>query len=315
MSEIDYEELIRSPLDDLEGRSSNGWALAVAGLGLGLVLGSLLAVGLNRGESEPLATTTSTSTTTTTTTVGSSGAAADYPPGFTEIGPGLAANVTEVILGEELVTIAFTAAVQRGDDPVAANWPVGGTWLLESGSGAIAESSRVVVGRYSPGAFSVQFPAAPFNGETEFVTTRIVERWDVETFTGSEEIPFDGEPFTASETLSIPVNQEVTLIVPALKLGRFLGSVEWQTAGAELGTTVHLVATLVDVDGGVVGSYERFPEILEPGDHGVMEIYWSEPFPTGQEGAVTASLGYTVGVVRTVPVSIDFDLGDVPVGR
>jgi hypothetical protein len=242
-------------------------------------------------------------------------AAADYPRGYLELVDGFAAHSNEVILGDDVITVAFTAAARRGEDPASVSWPVGGVWLLESVSGTTAESTRVVVGRFSPGAFSVQFPAAAFNGETSFSSARIVERWDTDTFTGSVEIPFDGEPFTAPDPISIPISQEVTLLVPVLELGRFLGSAEWQATGAELGVTAQLVATLVDADGEVVGSYEGFPENFPPGEYGVQEIYWSEPFPTSQEGAVAVSLEYTVGVARMSPVSIGFDLEGVPVGR
>lgn len=312
MSEIDYEELIRSPLDDVEERSEGGWSLAVVGMGLGLVLGSLLAAVLGGGqdESEVVAAITTTSTSVVPFVV-----ASDYPTGYTEIAPGLAAHANEVILGEEFVTVGFTTAVRRGDNPAVADWPVGGVWVLESGSGATAESVRVVIGRVFPGVFSVQFPAAPFSGEAEFVTARVVERWDRETFVVSEQMPFAGEPFTAPEPLVVPVNQDVTLINSELRLGRFFGWTEWRTTGAELGTTVNLIATLTDGDGAVVGTYAGSPVILEPAHDGVIELRWGEPFPTDQEGAVTASLGFTVGVVQSVPVSIGFDLNDVPVGR
>ncbi len=311
MSGIDYEELIRSPLDDLPEKSGAGWSVLLGGIGLGLALGLLVTLGLGGGDDEPVAA----ADTSTSTTAASVAEPTEYPDGFVELAAGFAAKSGEVILGDELITVAFTTSARRGEDPQDVAWPVGGNWLLESVSGTVVESSRVVVGRFSPSAFSVQFPAQPFNGETEFSGTSAIERWDTEVFTGSTQIPFDGEPFVALETISIPVNQDVTLIVPSLELGRFLGSAEWQIAGAPLGTTVAIVATLLDENGDVIGSYERFPENLDPTDSGVIEIYWSEPFPIGQEGGVTVSLEYTVGVVEESPVSVTFDLSDVPVGR
>ena len=74
-------------------------------------------------------------------------------------------------------------------------------------------------------------------------------------------------------------------------------------------------AVLFDADGNRVGEYSSFPEILEPAAGGAQEIYWSEPFPTSQEGAVTAELEYEVGLVVTVPAELVLDLNDVPVGR
>ena len=311
MREIDYEELIRSPLDDLEGRSGNGWGIAVAGAAFGLVLGYLFIVSLGAQEESTVGSTDAPATTVTPQVVETP----DFPSFYVEIAPSLAARVEEVILGEEIITVAFSSTVKRGSDPTEANWPVGGSWLLESAAGTTVESSRVVVGRSNPGAFAVQFPARPFNGETTFTEVQAFAFWEVDYFSGSIEAEFDGEPFTAPETLTSSVNQDVTLIVPKLTLGRFLGSVEWQTTGADLGTTMKMVATLLDENGDVIGSFSGFPSFIEPADHGISEISWSEPFPTGQEGAVSLSLDYTVGVVSEAPVSIDFDLSSVPVGR
>ena len=60
-----------------------------------------------------------------------------------------------------------------------------------------------------------------------------------------------------------------------------------------------------------VGDHTGFPEILDLSTYGITEIYWSEPFPTGQEGAVSVDIEYDVGIVEATPVSIEFDLSDV----
>ena len=103
MSGIDYEELIRSPLDDLDEQAGNDWVPATIGAVIGLLLGYLLTVGLGGGEGEPAAATSSTTTTTTAPV-----APADYPSGFDEVAPGLAASSDEIILGDEVITVAFT---------------------------------------------------------------------------------------------------------------------------------------------------------------------------------------------------------------
>ena len=311
MSHIDYEELIRSPLDDVERRTTPAWAIVVFGVAVGLVAGFLVTAVLGGETTAAGTTTTSASTTSAAPVLTPEG----YPEGFVELAPGIAARSSEVILGDDTITIAFTTAVIRGGDPFATSWPLGGRWLLESGSGTVVESSRVVVGRFSPAAFTVQFPAQPFAGETDFVRASVEERWDSADFDGAVELPFSGEPFSAPETISVAVNQDVVLLVPMLQLGRFLGQIEWEAAGADLGTTVQLTATLLDGEGAVVGSYDRFPEILSPSDQGAMEIFWGEPFPTDQEGAVTVSLEYRVGVATPTPAAISWDLGDVPTGR
>jgi len=311
MSEVDYEELLRSPLDDADKRVGPGWATLVAGVVVGLIAG-YLATGWVDGGSEVAVTTSSSTTTTTTIPEVNS---PDYPAGYVEVAPSLAAEVNEVILGDNLITLSLTTAVERGQNPTEVGWPIGGVWILESATGTAVESSRVVVGRYSPGAFSIHFPAEAFAGETEFVRLNLVERWDTDRYAGSIETPFDGEPFTAPEILSTPINQDVTLFIPDLRLGRFLGVLGWETTGAEFGTTVRIVATLYDENGDEVGSYQRVPEIIDPGESGYMDIHWGGPFPIGQEGAVSVALEYTVGVVERTPISVEFDIADVPVGR
>ncbi len=312
MSNIDYEELIRSPLDELDGREPwPHWPLLL-GLLIGAVAGLLLGAGSGESDEVVAPGSTTTSSVIPQTTVPIS---VDYPPGFVEIAPDLAVLPREIVVEDDLITVGFTTAVRRGSDPAATAWPLGGAWTLESSGGTIVESTSVALGRFSPGAFAVQFPVDSFGGETEFVAIDMVERWDAEYFDGTFEVPFDGEPFAVAETLSIPVSQDVTLLLPKLELGRFLGSVGWEATGSELGVTTRLSAVLLDSEGERIGAYERFPENLDPSDAGAMEIFWSEPFPTDQEGAVTVAVAYTVGVVGEIPAPVTIPLEGVPVGR
>lgn len=310
MSGIDYEELIRSPLDDIESSSGGNWGIAVIGAVVGLGVGLLMS-GLG---AEPVDVPTTT-VPPATTTAAPAAITADYPADYTEILPGLAVRPEELILGEDSITVAFSSVVLRGEDPALAHWPVGGTWLLESQSGTIVESDRMVIGSFSPGSFAVTFPGIEFNGETSFALIRLIEILETESFEGSAEIAFTEEPFRAPDPVIIPVTTDITLIVPTLELGRFLGAAEWQVSGADLGATVQLEATLLDAESAVIGSYRRFPEVREPSTGATIEIQWSERFPTDQEGAVTVSLDYNVGVVAAEPSSIVFDLAAVPVGR
>lgn len=312
MSEIDYEELIRSPLDGLDEESSGAW-LAVGG---GALIGAAVALALSlvlSGDGDIVVGEDAASTTTTTIGVVVETPTADYPPGYVEFAPGIAANSGEIIIDDDLVVVAFTTAAIRGSDPVANEWPRGGSWLLETDSGTAVESSRVVVGRFSPAAFTVHFPARQFNGATDFAAATLIERWDPVEFTGSVTIPFAGEPFESSEPITLPVTQDVTLLIPNIKLGRFLGSVDWATTGGE--ATVEISVTLLDDAGDPVGAYERFPEIRDATTSGRNEILWQEPFPTDQEGAVTAVVDYRLTIAEVVPVSVTFDLTGVPLGR
>ncbi len=310
MSNIDYEELIRSPLDELPSGSGPGWAAVVGGVVLGLVGGLSL---LSAIRNDP-AVVEATAAPSASTVAPESGPAA-YPPGYTEMAPGLAAHIGEVIVDDDLVVVTVSTVVARDGDASAPIWPLGGTWWLESAAGTVVESSRVVMGRFAAGVFSVEFPAAPFSGETTFATTSLAERWDQHTISGSVTLPISGRPFVAPEPVSVVVDQDVTLVLTAVELGRYLGKVEWKLQGTAHGGRVNVEAALLDGAGGEIGRYGTFPDLLDPNDHGVIEILWEAAPNVDQEEATTVVLEYSVGVVEVTPVSVSFDLTSVPIGR
>jgi hypothetical protein len=311
MSGVDYEELFRSPLDDQ--RPDAGWMAGGSGLVAGVLVAVLLSIVLGPADETNLATETAVPGTVAPPPAA---IAADFPAGYVEIVPELAAKPSELIRGDETIILSFTTAVKRGSDPLNATWPIGGTWWLEAASGTGVESSRVILGRFSPGVFAVEFPAAPFVGESEFARVMMIERWDHPEITGSVTVPFTGEPFAMSEPVTTPVDQETTLILDELELGRFLGRVAWTLEGPRqpIGRVL-VTVTLLDADGTRVGSYGAFPEVLDPAQRGVTEILWQEPFPSSQEGAISAVAEYSVGVVEVAASDLTFDLTDVAIGR
>jgi hypothetical protein len=313
MSEIDYAELFKSPLDDEPDSRSSRWGPIAGGLIAGVLLVGGIAI-LNSSDETAFATTTAAPTTTTI-------AAAvpeelSYPPGFTEIAPGLAAQPFELIRHDDSLLVAFHSAVRRNTDPADAAWPIGGSWWLERTDDSGIEASRVVLGRTSPGMFAVEFPRSGEGGAAAATTVRMIERWDLETESGVERIPFDGEPFDMPEPLIVPVSDSATLVIDELQLGAFIGRVGWRLDGADepIGRVLVEVA-LLDSAGEEVGTYESFPVIIEPAGDGIIEIFWQEPFPIDQEGAVTAEVRYTVGLVEVVATDVVFDLQGVPAGR
>ncbi len=317
MSGFDFEELFQSPLDEPPQPSDRAWHSAIIGLMVGLIGASLLValVGTAGDESEEASPTT----------VGAPTAdvfenvvpvAPDYPTGFVEFVAGIAAKPTELVVGEASITLALTTVVKRDADPLAADWPLGGKWHLETPAGIVTESSRVILGRFSPGAFAVEFPSAQFAGDVSFARTTMVERWDHIDIAGSVDMPFGGEPFVAPDPVTIRLTDDVSLTIPMLKLGRFLGSVEWELRGTgPAGGRVVVDATLLDSLGTEIGSYSSFPALLDPSTRGVIEITWQEPFPTSQEGAVAVVLNYSVALVKVVATDVDIDLAAVPLGR
>lgn len=315
MSDIDYEELFRSPLDDADSTGGSGWAPFGGGLVVGVIAVLVSAMLWGGGDAEPAAVATAASSGQPSSPV----AAAEpspFPPGYNEYVPGLGIRPEEIVISDEVISVIFTTAVERGGDPLRQSWPLGGTWWLETADGSGVASTRVVLGRSSPGALTVQFPVGGFAGSPELSKVSMVERWDHPTVTGSASLPFAGEPYVMTEPLVVPISDEANLILDELELGRFLGKAAWRIEGDGNPRARAIFSTvLADADGNRVGAYSSFPEILEPAIGGTVEIFWSEPFPTSQEGAVTVAVEYEVGIVESVPAELVVDLSEVPVGR
>ena len=312
MREIDYAELFKSPLDDEPDRREHRWGPIV----WGLIVGILLVAGLDALNDADEATAPPPTTAPTTTPVTSTPTVLQFPPGFVEVAPGLAAWPVELVLGDDAVLVTFHTAVQRGADPVETAWPIGGAWWLETADNTGVESSRVVLGRFSPGVFAVEFPRSGESEVADAVGVRMIERWDLVTETGTVQVPIDSEPYVMPEPLVIPFSTRASLVIDELELGSFLGRADWRLDGSDdpIGRVV-VEVTLLDAEGAEVGTYGGFPTILDPSDSGVTELSWLEPFPQDQEGAVTAEVRYTVGLVEVVAADVGFDLQDVPTGR
>jgi hypothetical protein len=308
MSQIDYEELLRSPLDEVDAHPTPPWVPLSSGLVLGLLAGTLVLLLLG-GDTAPTVTTEATMETTTTTVAAD---VSEYPPGYVEFAPDLAARAEEILVEDDLISVAFTTVVARGADPATTSWPRGGSWLLETAAGVTVESNRVVFGAATPGAFSVQFPAASL-GPAEFHNISLIERWDPVKLTATVSLPFSGEPFRIDEPVSIPLNSDVTLVVPTLELGRFQGSIDWTIVGSDVGASVTCTPQLRDGDGAAMGTYEATPEVEPPRQEGRLDLEWQRSFPYGQEGAVTVDLDCVVDNVAVTPVSTSFSLDDIPV--
>ncbi|MCP4305894.1 MAG: hypothetical protein GY788_13670 [bacterium] len=312
MSEIDYEELIRSPLDGIEESTGTGWGWSAIGLATGGLVGLAMAL-IFGGSTEPVVAPTAPPS--TVSPVVADVVSPAYPDDYAEIAPGLGARIGEISADDESITVAVDTVVERDGDVLAPIWPVGGTWWLESESGAAAESSRVVLARFSPGVFSVEFPVEPFGADREFTTVRMAERWDQRELAGSTSLPFTGEPFAAAESVSVAVDQDVTLILPTINLGRFLGRVEWKLQGPELGGSVHITAILLDAAGAEIGRYQAFPDLMPPRTEGTSEIFWDQHFSIDQTGADEVVFEFRLRIADSTPVAISFDLTGGAVGQ
>ena len=314
MSDVDYEELFRSPLDDPNPESKPGWAPVGAGVLIG-VGAALLTVVLWGGD-ETGEVSTEVPGSSAALPVTAPAELLQYPPGYQEFVPGLGIRAQEIIAEDDVVTVAFSTVVERSADPLAQTWPLGGKWWLESADDSGAESERVVLGRFSPGAFSVEFPADAFPDASAFSAASMIERWDHPQLAGSADLPFSDDPYVLPEPLVVPISATASLIIEELELGRFLGKAAWRIEGEDdPRARVTISAVLQDAAGSRIGSYEAFPELLEPATGGVLEILWAEPFPTSQEGATSVVLEYDVGIIEPVPAELIVDLTQVPVSR
>lgn len=311
MSGIDYEELIRSPLDDLDTDvESVSWVYVVAGLVVGIGISLLLAslFGDSATTVEPSIVVETPEVATVVDLV-----SPDYPEGFTELVPGIGAAVSEIVRTDETVAVTFLLAVARGEDVLARTWPLGGTWSLESLSGTVAQSTRVVLSRFTPAVFTVEFPAAAFGEERMFSSVDAVELWDQVTVSGTVEQPFADTPWVAAP-VSEPISTATTLILVNVELGRYLGLVEWQLQGPEPGGIVDLVARLLDGDGVEVGTYAADFNPIVPALNGNVDLRWQGQFRVDQRAGATVVLDYTVTTVDKTAVDVSFDLSTVSSG-
>lgn len=312
MSGTDFEELFKSPLDPPREDDRVWFPLAFGAVAGFAAAAALLLLG--GGGSEVAATTSAPTPVTTSAAVATP---LEYPAGYVEIAPDLAARPVAVVVGDEAVTVSFVTVVSRGSNPAVPNWPLGGSWLLEAADGGVVSSDRVVLSRFSPGVFSVAFALSDSLGPaTALSRITMAERWDHAGKTGAITLPYAGEPFVAAEPVDSEVGDGVKLTLPDVELGRYQGRVEWSVTGpAPHGARVTVGATLLDAAGEAIGSYGALPELVAPRTTGIIDLTWQERFSTNQQGAATVRLDYTVGIVTVADTQISFDLVDVPTSR
>jgi hypothetical protein len=316
MAGPDFEELFKSPLDAPPGDDERGWLSPLLGVLTGLVATSVVLLILG-GGGDAAATTTSNLPTATPTSAAPAAPAPDYPAGYVEMAPDLAARPVATVVGDETIRVSFVTVVARDADPLAPRWPLGGSWVLQAADGSAVASDRVILYRFSPGIFAVEFHLPDSMGPaTPLARITMTERWDQHDITDSISLPYAGPPFVVPEPLDLPLGTGAALVLSDVEYGRYQGQMTWNVTGCPAeGSRVVAGATFLDDSGTAIGSYGEFPTLIEPSAAGIIYLTWEQPFRINQEGTETVRLDYTVGLVSVVATDVSFDLTDLPTGR
>lgn len=298
----DLAEILRSPLDpDPDDPGPRHWpATILAFLAGGFI--ALLSMNAVLGSPEPPVATMPPETTDPLPRVVA--APTPYPDDYTAISNDVAVRAEAPVVEEERVLVPLTMVVRRGADPTAVSRPLGGRWELRSERGVL-QSQRLVFDPSLPGVLSVEFGPVAGPLPDEIV---MVERWDAEAASARVELPWPGIPFESDQPVSIDLGQGVEAVLTRVELGNLLGQVRWELHGAPLGV-VAIDVELLDVAGGVFGSYVATSHVLDPEPRqGHFDYFWGPGFRVDQDEAATLRIAAEVNIGTPVPVEITVPL-------
>lgn len=300
MSTSNFEELLRSPLDD-DGadRDRASWLPVGIGALIGVIVGSALAFALG-DPTEQTATTTTALAEADPEVVTVVADPAPFPDGYTPITTNVAVRAEEPVTDTDRTLVPLTMVVQRGVDPAEATRPLGGRWEVSTGN-TIVSSVRTVFDAGQPSLFSVEFPALA----SPPVAMRLVERWDPRPAESRITIPWSGLPFDAREPITLDLAAGVSVTLTKVDLGNFLGRIEWELVGGELAIVDVEVALFLE-DGSLLGEYGAGPVDLDPEPgQGFIDYFWAPGFSVEQDEATTMTLLVRASLGERVPIDIE----------
>jgi hypothetical protein len=174
VSQPKFDELLQSPLN--EPSRSRWWPVVLGGLiGAVATAAILMATGSNDPEDDsPAALVPTPSTTTITVPQAES---SSFPPGYVAVSDTEAFKPHHVATAEDQIVVTMTTSYARDLDPTTQPWFLGGTWMLDTTSGASIVSEATLFDDDVPGGFSVVFPVLP-GTIVEPQQLRLVERWE-----------------------------------------------------------------------------------------------------------------------------------------
>jgi len=216
-----------------------------------------------------------------------------------------------VVTGDTGFTVSFATVSGRGSDPAATPGPLGGRWQIESISGTVAGTTRLVYDRVHTGVIGTEFPGYPSDGDVIHMT----ERWDPDERTSSLEIPFTGTPFSTTATPELDLGDGVTLRLDHLDLGRHLGRIAWTLSGAiHPDGVADFDVEIVNDEGESVGAYLSMPTPRLPRSVGGVDLFWDRGFNVHPDEGSVVRITTTVLLVSPESVDVVFELDSVPSG-
>lgn len=304
MSTPDFEELLRSPLDDGgEDRGRISWLPLATGAFVGVALGAALAAALGNSVDEPATTTTVLADDGDTAVVTVVADPTPFPAGYTPISTDVAVRAEEPVTGTGRTLVPLTMAVQRGVDPAEAARPLGGQWEVSTGNTTVT-SVRTVYDPEHPSVFSVEFPGLA----SPPLEMRLVERWDPRPAQGETTLPWSDLPFASEEPVAIALGGGASVTLTKVEMGNFIGRIEWTLGEGDL-AIVDIEVGLYLEDGSLHGEYASGPVDLdpEPGE-GFIDYFWLSGFSVDQDDASTMTIRVTASRGERIPVDIEIPL-------
>lgn len=315
MADVDFSEILHSPLDDRPARSS--WWPVIVGLVLGAaaVLGGYVLTASD--EAAPVTTTVAATTPPSDEPAGVPVDEVAFPPGYVPLTEVVAlAPVSAIAVDEELL-VGVSSVVRRGFDPEG-GLTIAGSWVLETAAGETITSTGAVVDPATPGLFSVIFSNP---GDVELRTLRMIERWDPDPRSGSQTAAVEPLPGTVAGPVVLDLGGGVTLDVTDITIGERIADLTWELAGTTRGGDVR-VALRVQSDGADLGLY--FPagdlfftrEALDPDETaGTIGLQRDQGLQGDLATATDIVIEADVTLVVGTPVDLEFDVTGIEVVR
>jgi hypothetical protein len=338
VSDGNLDELLGSPLDDEPARR-NWWPLII-----GLLVGAVLVLGLfvltgddAAGDELPVAAPGSSVPSTTTTIQDEAPAVVEsspFPRDYVAISGTEAFKPHHIVRSGDQMFVSVTSSYARGLDPASEPLFLGGSWTLDTASGATIESDGTVFdedpisGAEILGSFSAVF-TVPSDTDIQPERLRLVERWDPVEQTEFVRIPVDAWPYLLDEPLSLPF-EGFTFRFDTLSFNDG-GYATWTIEDdSESHRIVWIETTMMGPDGSQIATAEpwsRPPRTSGFGDTtdiwlgiipGRLVLKTAEDIDAFYEDELgqTKELFVNVTVTTADPVPIDdvsFDLTDLPV--
>lgn len=302
MSSADFEELLRSPLDDDGGdRERTSWLPVGFGALVGVLVGAVLVVTVGNAADQPTTTTTlaAQEDPETVTVVAD---ATPFPDDYTPISTDVAVRAEEPLTDADRTLVPVTLLVPRGVDPAEAARPLGGRWEASTGNTTVSSVGTI----YQPGhpaAFSVEFPALA----SPISEMRLVERWDPRPAENEITLPWTGLPFESEEPILVDVGG-ASVVLTKIEMGNFIGRIEWELVDGDLAIVDVDVALHLE-DGSLLDEYSNGAVELDPEPgQGFIDYFWVPGIQVEQDDAATMTLRVRASLGERVPIDVEIPL-------